>query len=143
MFPDLEIRNDTLTLLEREFISQAATAGVPLNPRIEEFSFDQSQKLRAEGNDPAIDPAAFEDFLTGLGEEGADRVLLDNEEVRSYLEYLVVQRIARRMDRIGQAMEIRALRDPVLAEALRLLDEVETQAELFAAADASNANQSN
>jgi hypothetical protein len=47
------------------------------------------------------------------------------------------------MDRIGQAMEIRALRDPVLAEALRLLDEVETQAELFAAADASNANQSN
>ena len=63
--------------------------------------------------------------------------------MRSYLEYLVVQRIARRMDRIGQAMEIRALRDPVLAEALRLLDEVETQAELFTAADASNANQSN
>ena len=143
VFPDLEIRNDTLTLLEREFTSQAATAGVPLNPRIEEFSFDQSQKLRAEGNDPAIDPDAFEDFLTGLVEEGADQVLLDNEEVRSYLEYLVVQRIARRMDRIGQAMEIRALRDPVLAEALRLLDEVETQAELFAAADASNANQSN
>ncbi len=143
VFPDLEIRNDTLTLLEREFTSQAATAGVPLNPRIEEFSFDQSQKLRAEGNDPAIDPAAFEDFLSGLVEEGADRVLLDNEEVRSYLEYLVVQRIARRMDRIGQAMEIRALRDPVLAEALRLLDEVATQTELFTAADGSNANQSN
>ena len=82
-------------------------------------------------------------FAVELVEEGADRGLLDNEEVRSYLEYLVVQRIARRMDRIGQAMEIRALRDPVLAEALRLLDEVETQAELFTAADGPNANQSN
>jgi len=47
------------------------------------------------------------------------------------------------MDRIGQAMEIRALRDPVLAEALRLLEEVGTQAALFAAGDASNANQAN
>ena len=47
------------------------------------------------------------------------------------------------MDRIGQAMEIRALRDPVLAEALRLLDSVETQAELFTAADQSDAGQSN
>jgi hypothetical protein len=93
--------------------------------------------------DPAIDPATFEDFLTGLAEEGADRTYLDEGEVRQYLEYLIVQRIARRMDRIGLAMEIRALRDPVLAEALRLLDEVGTQAELFTAADQSNAGQSN
>ena len=39
VFPDLEIRNDTLTILEREFTSQAATARVPLSLRIEEFSF--------------------------------------------------------------------------------------------------------
>ncbi len=138
VFPDLEIRNDTLTLLERQFTSQAATARVPLSLRIEEFSFNESEKLRAEGRDPAIDPATFEDFLTGLAEEGADRTYLDDGEVRQYLEYLIVQRIARRMDRMGRAMELRARRDPVLAEALRLLGEVGTQAELFAAADRLN-----
>ena len=138
VFPDLEIRNDTLTVLEREFISQTDKAGVPLSPRIEEFSFEQSQKLRAEGGDPVLDPVAFEDFLTGLAEEGADRTLLDSDEVRAYLEYQVGQRIARRMDRLGRAMELRALRDPVLATALQLLGEVETQEELFAAADRLN-----
>ena len=138
VFPDLEIRNDTLTILEREFTSQAATARVPLSLRIEEFSFDQSERRRAEGSDPAIDPAAFEDFLTGLAEEGADRTYLDNGEVREYLEYLIVRRIARRMDMMGRAVELQARRDPVLAEALRLLGEVETQAELFAAADRLN-----
>ena len=138
VFPDLEIRNDTLTVLEREFISQTDNAGVPLSPRIEEFSFEQSQKLRAEGGDPVLDPVAFEDFLTGLVEEGADRTLLDSDEVRAYLEYQVGQRIARRMDRLGRAMELRALRDPVLATALQLLGEVETQEELFAAADRLN-----
>jgi carboxyl-terminal processing protease len=138
VFPDLEIRNDTLTILEREFISQTDNAGVPLSPRIEEFSFEQSQKLLAEGGDPVLDPVAFEDFLTGLAEEGADRTLLDSDEVRAYLEYQVGQRIARRMDRLGRAMELRALRDPVLATALQLLGEVETQEELFAAADRLN-----
>ena len=135
VFPDLEIRNDTLTYLERQFTSQAATVRVPLSLRIEEFAFNQSERLRAEGLDPAIDPAAFEDFLTGLAEEGADRTYLDDAEVREYLDYLIVQRIARRMDRFGLAMELRSLRDPALAEAIRLLGEVETQAELFAAAD--------
>jgi len=135
VFPDLEIRNDTLTLLEREFTSQAAAAEVPLSLRLEEFSFSQSEKLRAEGRDPAIDPTDFEEFLTGLAEEGADRIYLDDTEVQDYLEYLIVRRIARRMDRIGLALDFRARRDPVLAAAIQLLSEVETQAELFAAAD--------
>ena len=138
VFPDLEIRNDTLTILEREFTSQAARARVPMSLRIEEFAFSESERLRAEDRDPAIEPAAFEDFLTGLAEEGADRTYLDNGEVREYLEYLIVRRIARRMDRMGRAVELQARRDPVLAEAIRLLGEVETQAELFAAADRLN-----
>ena len=135
VFPDLEIGNDTLTILERDFISQSARASVPLSLRIEEFSFSQAEQLRADGGDPALDAAAFQQFLTGLAEEGADRSFLDNEEVRGYLEYLILPRIARRMDRMGQAMELRANRDPVLSEAMRLLAEVETQEELFAAVD--------
>jgi len=132
VFPDLEIRNDTLTILEREFLSQTARARVPLSLRIEEFAFEQAEQQRAAGGDPALDAAAFEQFLTGLAEDGVQRVYLDDEEVRGYLEYLILPRIARRMDRIGRAMELRAIRDPVLSEAIRLLSEVETQADLFA-----------
>ena len=138
VFPDIEIRNDTLTIIEREFTSQAAGARVPMNLRIEEFAFDQSEKLRAEGANPMIDPAAFEDLLAGLADAGVDRTYLDNDEVRGYLEYLIIQRIAIRMDLMGRAMEFRAQRDPVLAEAVRLLGENETQAELFAAANQVN-----
>lgn len=138
VFPDLEIRNDTLTLVEREFTSQAASARVPMNVRIEEFAFSQSGELRAASADPAIDPTAFEDFLTRLADAGVDPTYLENDEVRGYLEYLVIQRIARRMDNLGRAMELRAQRDPVLAEAMRLLGEIETQAELFAAAERMN-----
>ncbi len=132
VFPDLEIRNDTLTILEREFLSQTARARVPLSLRIEEFAFEQAEQQRAAGGDPALDAAAFEQFLTGLAEDGAQRLYLDDEEVRGYLEFLILPRIARRMDRIGRAMELRAIRDPVLSEAIRLLSEVETQADLFA-----------
>ena len=139
VFPDLEISNDTLTVLEREFLSQTARARVPLNLRIEEFAFGQAERYRAEGNDPALDPAAFQQFLTGLAEDGADRTYLDNDEVHAYLEYLILPRIAERMERMGRAVELRAKRDPVLSEAMRLLGEVETQAELFAAADRLNA----
>ena len=131
------MRNDTLTFLEREFTSQTARANVPTRLRIEEFAFGQSERLLAEGSEPTVDPAAFEDFLTGLAEEGADRRYLDDAEVREYLEYLIVQRIATRMDRMGKAVEFQALRDPALAEAIRLLSEVDTQAELFAAAERS------
>ena len=139
VFPDLEIGNDTLSMLEREFISQTASARVPLSLRIEEFAFNQAEEHRVAGSDPALDAAAFQQFLTGLAEEGADRRYLDNDEVRRYLEYLILPRIAQRMDRMGRAMELRANRDPVLSEAMRLLSEVETQAELFAAVDRLNA----
>ena len=139
VFPDLEISNDTLTVLEREFLSQTARARVPLNLRIEEFSFSQAEQHRAEGSDPSLDAAAFQQFLTGLAEDGAARTYLDNDEVRGYLEYLILPNIARRMDRMGREMELRANRDPVLSEAMRLLGEVDTQAELFAAVDRLNA----
>ena len=135
VFPDLEIGNDTLTILERDFISETARASVRLSLRIEEFAFGQAERLRADGGDPALDAAAFQQFLTELAEEGADRTFLDNEEVRGYLEYLILPRVARRMDRMGRAMELRANRDPVLSVAMRLLAEVETQEELYAAVD--------
>lgn len=139
VFPDLEIRNDTLTFLEREFISQGARAGVPVSLRIEEFAFSQAEQNRANGGEPTLDAEAFEQFLNELAEDGADRTYLDDDEVRGYLEYLILPRIARRMDRLGRAMELRAERDPVLAEAIRLLGEFDNQADLYAAVDRMNA----
>jgi carboxyl-terminal processing protease len=138
VFPDLAIANDTLTLMEREFISQAAAARVPVSLRIEEFSFGQAEQRKADSGEPSIDPAGFEVFLDGLEEDGAEREYLDDEGVRAYLQYLILPRIARRMDMLGRAVEFRASRDPVLAEALRLLGEAETQADLFEAADRVN-----
>lgn len=44
-------------------------------------------------------------------------------------------RMTDRMGRLGESLKIRAERDPVLAEAIRLLGEVETQPELFAMVD--------
>ena len=44
-------------------------------------------------------------------------------------------RMTDRMGRLGESLEIRAERDPVLAEAIRLLGEVDTQPELFVMVD--------
>ena len=138
VFPDLAVANDTLTFVEREFISQAASARVPVTLRIEEFSFGQAEQRKSEGGEPSIDPVAFETFLDGLEKDGVEREYLDNDEVRAYLQYLVLPRIARRMEMLGRAVEFQANRDPVLAQAIRLLGEVETQSELFEAADRLN-----
>ena len=134
VFPDLEIANDTLTLVEREFISQAARDEVPLVLRIEEFAFSQADARRSDGREPGVDPVELEAFLDALAEEGTEERYVREPGIREYLEWRVGARVAERMDRMGRSMEIRSERDPVLAEAIRLLGEVRTQAELFAAA---------
>ena len=135
VFPDLPLANDTTTILEREFMSQTAVAQVPVAQRVEEFAFNQAAQRTDPNAIPALDPTAFDVFLDELEESGADRKYLDDDEVRHYLEWLILPRMARRMDMMGRAVELRAQREPVLAEAIRLLGEVETQAELFAAAE--------
>ena len=51
---------------------------------------------------------------------------------------MILPRMARRMDMLGRSVELRAQREPALAEAIRLLGEVDTQAELFAAVELEN-----
>ena len=135
VFVDLRIANDTLTLAERGLQSQAARDEVPLALRIEEVAFSEAEARREAGEEPAMDPAAMQEFLAALGREGVESRYLENPEVIDYLEWRVSQRIAERMDRIGRAMEIRSERDPVLAHAIRLLEEAATQTELYAAAE--------
>jgi len=74
-------------------------------------------------------------FIDALGEEGIDEEYLENPLVASYLEWRVSILVAERMDQLGRSIEFRSQRDPVVAEAIRLLKSVGTQEDLFAAAD--------
>ncbi len=134
IFPDLEIANDTLTLIEREFLSQAARDQVPLVLRIEEFAFSQADSRRNTGEAPGVDPSDFEAFLDALSEEGVEARYVESQVIGDYLEWRVSARVAERMEQMGRSMEIRSERDPVLAEAIRLLGDASTQSELFTAA---------
>ena len=135
VFPDLEIASDTFMLIERDFQSQAARARLPLALRVEEFAFAQAAERREKGTDPGVDDDDFEQFLEQLVEEGSERRFVEDPTIREYLQWRVEARVAERMDRPGRAMEIRALRDPVLTEAMRLLSEARAQPDLFAAAN--------
>ena len=135
VFPDLDIANDTLTVLEREFLSLAAAAGLPIALRIAEYAFMQAEKRTDEGAEPGIYTEDFEAFLSVLAEEGVRQAFLDDPQIREYLKWRMEARIAERMGRVGRSMEIRAERDPVLAEAIMLLTDVNNPAALFTAAD--------
>ena len=135
IFPDLEIANDTLTLIEREFLSQAARDEIPLVLRIEEFAFAQADSRRSNGEPPGVDLEDLRAFLDALAEEGVAGQYASDPVIEGYLEWRVSARVAERMDEMGRYMEIRALRDPVLAEAIRLLRDSETQSDLFTAAE--------
>ncbi len=135
VFPDLAIANDTLTSLEREFLSVTAADGVNLALRIAEHAFSQAEKRTDEGAEPGVNAEDFEAFLVALSGEGVPQSFMDSPEIREYLEWRLATRIADRMGRTGRSMEIRAQRDPVLAEAIALLTEAGSPAELYAAAD--------
>ncbi len=142
IFPDLEVPYDTLTLAERELLSQAAEAQVPLPLRIAEFGFAEARVLEGEGLDPELREDAFGDFLDELEVEGISRELLDNEDSRRYLRWRSLISIADRMDRLGSSVGFRMERDAALAEAYRLLLDSSTQNDLFAAAESSAAERS-
>lgn len=135
IFPDLEVRADTLKLSERELLSRAAELQIPLPLRVAEFGFAEAQVLRENGESPRLRPEAFDAFLLALEDEGMPADLLADAETRDYLSWRARISIADRMDRLGEAALVRMERDPVLMQALSLLSENGTQSELFAAAE--------
>ncbi|RMH15410.1 MAG: S41 family peptidase [Gemmatimonadetes bacterium] len=135
ILPDIAIEADTLTLREREFLTAAAQAGVPLTLRIEEFAFGEAERLREAGEAPSLDEAAFQGLVDTLRQEGVPAELLADAGVLAYLRWRARVRVAERMERLGVAMRFRTERDPVLARALELLREAEDQRDLFAAAE--------
>ncbi|MFQ5536573.1 MAG: S41 family peptidase [Gemmatimonadota bacterium] len=132
VFPDLAVRNDTLTTAEQTLIRTANEAQFPLGLRLAEFSFAQAKRIReADSEVPELDPQAFQVFLDSMVAEGLPEEVLSAPGVRDYLAWRARLGIAQRMNDVGHEARFRMERDRVLARAVRLLDEASTQAELY------------
>jgi hypothetical protein len=135
IFPDVELQNDTLRVSEQEFLSATIDAEFPIGQRIVEFGFGMAADRLASNGTPDLSDEEFDRFVGSLIEEGLDPALFEDPEVTEYLEWRLRVAVAQRMDDIGAEADVRKERDPVLAEAIRLLTAASTQAELFIAAD--------
>ncbi|HCK61261.1 MAG TPA: hypothetical protein DHW11_08555 [Gemmatimonadetes bacterium] len=139
IFPDLEIQDDTLTLVERDFLRAANEAQFPLGLRVAEFAFGVAASRRAEGVGPYVENDEFEAFVSDLQTEGLGADFLDRSEIRRYLLWRTELATAQRMNDIAGEAEIRTRRDPVLSEAILLLETTSTQEQLFALVEDRNA----
>ncbi len=136
IFPDLEIESDTLTTAEQELIIAANEAEYNLGLRLAEFSFEEARKLLEVDASPRLDEEALDAFIDQMVSEGLPAEAVADAEVRDYLAWRARVGIAQRMNDIGREADFRLERDRVLAEAVRLLGQAATQAELYRAADA-------
>lgn len=133
IFPDLPLPNDTLKLAERAFLNAANAAKAPVGRRIAEYAFEEAQARRVRGGAAGVEPARFQALLERLRQDGLPRETLADSVVDAYLNWRVRLAVAQRMDDVGREAEFRRERDPVLDEAVRLLGDAPTQADLFAA----------
>jgi hypothetical protein len=139
VFPDLEVRDDTLTAAEQTLLIESARAGVPLTLRIAEFSFEEARKA-LEGTGPQdLDPRTVENLIRGLREEGVPADALDHPDIPRYLSWRTRMAFEDRVGHEGHALEVQAERDRVLEKAIAFLEGAHTQAELFAAVEAAAA----
>ena len=135
VFPDLEIEGDTLKLVERDFIRASNEAQFPLGLRIAEFSFSVAATRRAAEAPPSVTEAEFESFLEALDGHGLQTDLLADADVRSYLLWRTELAVAQRMGDVAAEADFRTQRDPVLSEAIRLLEDSPSQQGLFLTVD--------
>jgi carboxyl-terminal processing protease len=135
IFPDIALQDDTLKVAERDLLRTAAEKQFPLGLRITEFGFSVAGERRQAEGEPGVSEAKFEEFLASLVEEGLPAELVENPEVKEYLNWRTRVAVAQRMDDIGAEADFRMERDPVLAEAVRLLGSATSQADLFSAID--------
>lgn len=135
IFPDMALQEDTLTTNEQEFLRATFEAEFPLAQRIVEHGFEIAAERLASDGGPELADGEFEAFTERLVTEGLDPALIEDQEILDYLKWRVRVAVAQRMDNIGAEAAVRLERDPVLAEAVRLLTTSTTQAELFLEAD--------
>ena len=131
VFPDLEIDGDTLLAVERQLLEEAAAAEFPLGLRLAEIGFDRAQAVGNDGAEATITEERLEAFIAELREAGVPDATLDDPAARRYLLWRLEINLSQRMADDGRLLRFRIQRDPVLAEAVRLLREADDQAELF------------
>jgi carboxyl-terminal processing protease len=136
VFPDLALKDDTLTTAEQTLLIESARAGVPLTLRIAEFSFEEARKAM-EGEGPEeLDPRTVEELIRALREEGVPAEVLEPPDVPEYLSWRTRIAFEDRVGHEGHSWEVLAERDQVLAKAILFLEGAHTQAELFVAVEA-------
>lgn len=131
VFPDLEIDGDTLLAVERQLLEEAAAAEFPLGLRLAEIGFDRAQAVGNDGAEATITEESLEAFIAELREAGVPDATLDDPAARRYLLWRLEINLSQRMADDARLLRFRIQRDPVLAEAVRLLREADSQAELF------------
>ena len=136
IFPDLAVADDTLTVVERQLIQAVNEQQVPLGRHLAELGFDAAAVRRETGADPGLTDEEFDRFMVLLEGEWLPDEQLTDPAVRSYLRWRALISVAQRMDDMGAETDFRMERDPVLAEAVRLLRASTSQVQLFQAADA-------
>jgi carboxyl-terminal processing protease len=136
--PDLAVDPDTLTTAEQTFVRASVEAEFPLAQRIQEVAFLVAQDRRVvEGGDlttriPFPEPA-LQELLGDLRDAGVRGEALSEEAV-AYLRWRLEVTLYQRLDLLAPSLEVQAERDPVLAEAVRLLRGSASQDEVFARA---------
>lgn len=139
IFPDLNIEGDTLTTAEKELITVANEKSIPLGQREAEESFAEARALRDKKQAAGVLDAQFDAYLKKLAAAGLPQELLDKPDVKSYLRWRLTVSVDDRMEDFAAATMARTTRDRVLARALELMKNANTQADLFAAAEQANA----
>lgn len=137
IFPDMAIEGDTLMTVEQEFIRESNVEQFPLNLRIAEFGLGVAAE-REESSDwiGGVTDEQFSTFVSQLREEGLESDLLEDDAVQEYLRWRLDIAVAQRMDDVAAEVGVRTSRDPVLAEAIRLIEAAGSQEELFRIVDA-------
>jgi len=138
IFPDLEVQDDTLRMIERELIQEVNEKQIPLGLRLAELGFAAAAVRLDTDREPGLDDAEFESLMVILADAGLSPAMLENQDIREYLRWRALMSVAERMEDLGAEADFRMERDPVLSEAVRLIGATTTQAQLFqAATDAS------
>ncbi len=141
VFPDVTIAPDTLTAGEQAFLRSALSAEFPLAQRIQEVAFGVAQDYRDTATG-ARAPARLpfpqtwvDGLMADLRAGGVSQQVL-TPEVAAYLRWRLEVTLYQRLDLLAPSLEVQAERDPVLAEAIRLLQGARSQSDLFRQAEA-------
>ena len=131
VFPDLEIEDDTLLVVERQLLEQSNEAEFPFGLRLAEVGFERAQAVSNEDAEAVMTAEILDGFVAEMREAGVPDTTLEDPVVRDYLLWRLEIALSQRMNDEGRMLEFRLQRDPVLQEAVRLVREADSQAEVF------------